>query len=573
MLADLKLKAFRDLVKDATKDELIWMNGFISALAADFIALPAAEANGKATTPSILAGSTIVYGTETGNSKKVAVDFSNRLKKQGVLTKIKSLDQYKLADLAKESCLLVVISTQGDGEPPAAAKKFYDHVLQSEVSLSNLKYGVLALGDTSYPLFCQAGEDLDIRFNKLGAQRLIDIKKCDVDFEEDAQAWINELIAKATSSSAAVANTVKIDVKPVPAKSGKKIYDGVVSATLNLNDTGSAKETYHIEITAEEELVYEPGDSIGFVAENNAATVAKVVELLGLSADDNVTYKEQPYKAIELLTKKVNIQYMPERVVQQYARLIGKEIPSVKMDLVDLLRIYPADKGVNAQQVISILETIAPRLYSIASSAAAHGANEVHITVCRSTFKVDSNTRYGLCSDYLSLLEEGQQVKFYVQKNNAFRLPAPEADVIMIGPGTGVAPFRSFLFEREAQGAAGRNWLFFGDQHFVSDFLYQTELQTFMETGVLTRLNTAFSRDQKHKVYVQHKMQQQASELFSWLENGANVYICGAKDPMSADVEEALVDIIATQKDINKTEANTYLHNMKEAGRYHKDVY
>lgn len=572
MLADSKLKIFRDLVKDASKDELIWMNGFISALAGDFAAAPAAEANGKAATTSILTGSTIVYGTETGNSKKVAVDFSNRLKKQGIQTKIKSLDQYKTADLAKESCLLVVISTQGDGEPPAAAKKFYDYVLQTEVPLKNLKYGVLALGDTSYPLFCQAGEDIDNKLVKLGAQRLIDIKKCDVDFEGDADTWINDLIAKATSVSAPTING-KAEVKAAPAKSGKKIYDGIIATTVNLNDSGSAKETYHIEITTEDEIAYEPGDSIGFVAENNPSTVAKILELLQIDGTHALQYKEQPYAAHELLTKKVNIQYLPERVVQKYAKLIAREIPSVKMDLVDLLRIYPAEKNVVVQEVIDILENIAPRLYSISSSVAAHGANEVHITVARSMFTLDNTTRYGLCSDYLSLLKEGDKVQFYVQKNNAFRLPAPEQDVIMIGPGTGVAPFRSFLFEREAQGAAGRNWLFFGDQHFVSDFLYQTELQTFLETGVLSKLNTAFSRDQKQKVYVQHKMQQQGNELFSWLENGANVYICGAKEPMSIDVEDALVNIIATQKDIDKTEATAYLHNMKEAGRYHKDVY
>lgn len=572
MLADIKLKAFRDLVKDATKDELIWMNGFISALAGGLAAVPETEAGSKATTTSILTGSTIVYGTETGNSKKLAMDFSNRLKKQGVLAKVKSLDQYKPADLAKESCLLVVISTQGDGEPPAAAKKFYDYILQNELSLSSLKYSVLALGDTSYPLFCQAGEEVDTRLNKLGAQRIIDLKKCDVDYEDDAQAWLNDIIAKATTTTAA-APAAKTEVKAPAPKGGKKIYDGVISASFNLNDIGSAKETYHIEITTEEEVVYEPGDSIGFVAQNNPDTVAKILELLQVDSTHVLQYKEQAYPAQELLTRKVNIQYLPERVVQKYARLIAKEIPSVKMDLLDLLRIYPAEKNVVVQEVIDILEHIAPRLYSISSSITAHGPNEVHITVARSMFKVDNNTRFGLCSDYLSLLNEGDKVQFYVQKNNSFRLPAADQDLIMIGPGTGVAPFRSFLFEREAQGAEGRNWLFFGDQHFVSDFLYQTELQTFLETGVLTRLNTAFSRDQQHKVYVQHKMQQQSIELFNWLENGASVYICGAKDPMSTDVEEALVNIIATQKDINKTEAGNYLHSLKEAGRYHKDVY
>jgi sulfite reductase (NADPH) flavoprotein alpha-component len=301
--------------------------------------------------------------------------------------------------------------------------------------------------------------------------------------------------------------------------------------------------------------------------------VAKILELLGLGHDEMLQYKEQPYTAADLFTKKINIQYLPERVVQQYAKLVGKEIPSIRMDLADLLRIYPADNGLNTQQFLHILESVTPRLYSVSSSPAAHGLNEVHITVSRSKFNVDGHTRYGLCSDYLSLLEVGQKVQFYVQKNSAFKLPSAETDTIMIGPGTGIAPFRSFLFEREAQNASGRNWLFFGDQHFVSDFLYQTELQSFLETGVLTKLNTAFSRDQQQKVYVQHRMMQQSVDLFHWLENGANIYICGAKDPMSADVEDALISIIATEKDINKIEAKAYLQNLKEAGRYHKDVY
>jgi sulfite reductase (NADPH) flavoprotein alpha-component len=419
-------------------------------------------------------------------------------------------------------------------------------------------------------LFCQAGEDVDVRLHKLGAQRIIPLKKCDTDFEDDAKLWIDELLLSATAQPAADAEPV---VAAKPSRPGKKIYDGIVTTSINLNDCGSAKETYHIEIASEDEIVYEPGDSIGIIALNNSAAVAKILTLLELGNDELLHYKDQPYTAIDLFTKKINIQYLPERVVQQYAKLAGKEIPSIRMDLADLLRIYPADKGLGIQQFISILEPVAPRLYSISSSPAAHGSNEVHITVCRSNFKVDNQTRYGLCSDYLSLLQEGEKLQFYVQKNIAFRLPAPDADVIMIGPGTGVAPFRSFLFEREAQGAEGRNWLFFGDQHFVSDFLYQTELQSFMETGVLTRLNTAFSRDQQQKVYVQHRMKQQSSELFNWLERGASIYICGAKEPMSVDVEESLVNIIATEKDINKAEAKSYLQQLKEGGRYHKDVY
>ncbi len=575
MLAEPKIKSLKDLVEGATRDELIWISGYIAALTGQ----PIPEKLSKElapSSPSALSGSTIVYGTETGNSKKVAVDFSNRLKKQGIQSKIKSLDQYRLTDLSKESCLLVVISTQGDGEPPEAAKKFYDHIQQNQLSLNHLKYGVLALGDSAYPLFCKTGEDVDNRLNQLGAQRIIPIKKCDVDFESDANAWINDLINTAIASGAdAVAPTVtaKPTAEPKPAKPGRKIYEGTVVKSINLNDKGSNKETYHVEITTEEPISYEAGDAIGVVAKNNQTVVNKILELLQLSGEEILQYKDGSYKARDLFTNKLSIQYLPTRVIQVYAKMVDKEIPSIRMDLADLLRIYPADKTLDVQQLVSIIGTIIPRLYSISSSPLAHGENEVHLTVSRNTFNVDGHLRHGLCSDYLSTLKEGTTLQIYVQKNNAFKLPAADKDVIMIGPGTGVAPFRSFLFERDAQAATGRNWFFFGEQHFVSDFLYQTEMQSFLETGVLTKLNTAFSRDQEHKVYVQHRMQQHAAELFEWIENGASIFISGTKEPMSVDVEKTLISIIAQHKNIDEQKAVEYLGSLKESGRYHKDVY
>ena len=571
MLAELKLQSFRELVKSASRDELIWMNGYLSALI-NPDAATAAETTTAATAPA-LESCTVVYGTETGNSKKVATDFSARLKKQGVPVKLKSLDQYRINDITKESCLLVVISTQGDGEPPAAAKKFYDFLHENTPSLSNLKYSVLALGDTSYPQFCKVGEDVDVRLNELGAERIIPLKKCDTDFEDDAQQWINDLINAALSKTT---GTPAAAVKTKPAKTGKKVYDGTVITSVNLNDRGSAKETYHLEIASEEVVEYEPGDSIGIIAYNKPSAVNKIIELLQTKPDEQYLFREQTSSLQELLTNKINIQYLPERVVQNYAKLVGKEIPSIRMDLVDLLRIYPCencDTTIDTQRLVSVLEPIAPRLYSISSSPAAHGDGEVHVTVSRSRFNVDGHERFGLCSDYLSSLKEGDTIKFYVQKNNAFRLPAAEADMIMIGPGTGIAPFRSFLMERDAQGASGKNWLFFGEQHFVSDFLYQTDLQALFETGVLTKLNTAFSRDQQEKIYVQHRLTQKADELYEWIQSGAHIYICGTKDPMSVDVEYALIDIISEKGNISRVAAAEYLHDMHENGRYHKDVY
>ena len=559
---------FRELITGISKDELIWINGYVSALM---------EGNGHATealhttaSQSALAACTVVYGTESGNSKKVAVDMTSKLKKQGIQVKTKSLDQYKVTDLQKENCLFVVMSTQGDGEPPAAAKKFYDYILQNDVKLDKLKYGVLALGDSSYPLFCKAGEDVDERLEKLGAERIIPMRKCDTDFEPEAHAWIDELINSTLRSAPAAQPAI---VKAQPASTGKKIHQGKIVTSINLNDINSNKETYHIEIATEEPIVYEPGDSIGIIAKNSDAAVMKILELMDASPEQAVKFRNNNDNLYDLFKNKINIQYLPERIIQKYAALAQKEIPAIRMDLIDLLRIYPYDQSISVQQLVDILDPVAPRLYSISSSPAAHGENEVHITVGRSTFEVDSQKRFGLCSDYLSCMNEDDILEVYVQRNSSFKLPHADTDVILIGPGTGIAPFRSFLFERDATGAQGRNWLFFGDQHFTSDFLYQTELLTFFETGLLTRFNTAFSRDQKEKIYVQHRMLQQATELYDWIINGASIYVCGAKYPMSTDVENTLIQIIQTKGGMTEEQAAHYLNELSEHGKYHKDVY
>ena len=269
---------------------------------------------------------------------------------------------------------------------------------------------------------------------------------------------------------------------------------------------------------------------------------------------------------------KAQIYYLPERIVKKYSEIVAQEIPETRIDFLDLLKIYPTPNKEALTKAIEILDPITPRLYSIASSLEAV-SDEVHITVAVDKFKVNEEEKQGHCSKFLSSLQEDNHIDFYVHSNKLFRLPAENEDVIMIGPGTGIAPFRAFLQERDAQGASGKNWLFFGDQHFTTDFLYQTEIQAYLETGVLTRFNGAFSRDQDFKIYVQHKMLQHANELFDWLENGAHIYICGAKDPMSTDVHNALITIISHQKNIDESQAENYLNDLKDAGRYHVDVY
>jgi len=567
MLTSPKLKIIQELIAGATREELIWMNGYLAGIVAQTndSAVVSAPAPGKPAVNKI----TIAYGTETGNAKKLAADFAAKAKKSGINPKLVSLDQYRLTDLSKETYFFTVISTQGDGEPPAAAKKFYDHIHQNGQKLDQLKYSVLALGDTAYPLFCKTGEDVDLQLQKMGGERIIPLQKCDTDYESDAGQWFESVLHKLNEGS-----SPSITPSPIaqPRKHvAKKVYAGTVYSNINLNDAGSGKRTHHLEITAEE-LDYQPGDSIGIVPENPLSTVETIVSLTGIDPTRTLSYRNETVTLFDLLKKKLNIVYLPERVVKKYAAIVQQEIPETKIGLLDLLKIYPVKDATQFMDVIALLEPTAPRLYSISSSPEAHNG-EVHITVAKDSFFVNGETKHGLCSDLLTQLLPEQTLEFYVHRNARFKLPAPDKDIIMIGPGTGIAPFRSFLAERDATGASGRNWLFFGDRNFTTDFLYQTEIQNWLQTGVLTKVNTAFSRDQQQKLYVQHKMVRHAGQFFEWLEAGAYVYVCGAKDPMSVDVENTILDIIRAEGKKNEAQALGYLDELKEAGRYVLDVY
>jgi len=563
MLAENKLKILQDLISQATNEELIWMNGYLNGI------VSSKETKETTVSKNGVNKITIAYGTETGNSKRLATEFAAKAKKQGIHAKVQSLDQYRLNDLTKEEYFLAVISTHGDGEPPAAAKKFYDHVHNNGFKLEKLKYSVLALGDTSYPLFCKAGEDVDQQLNKLGGQRFFPIQKCDIDYETEASEWFEE-ICKALNDNPGVPALTEPSIT-TKKSSGKKIYKGNLLAHINLNDRGSNKETYHIEIEAED-VSYQPGDSIGIIPENNKAVVEEIIAITGIDDTTNVHYKDELYSVYDLLQKKLNITYLPERVIRQYAAIVEKVFVIERCNLLDLLKKYPVKDADQFTEIIKILELTAPRLYSIASSPEAH-PGEIHITVAKNSFKVNNTIEYGLASQFLSHFNTSNELQFYIHPNNRFRLPDTDKNIIMIGPGTGIAPFRSFIAERDATGASGKNWLFFGEQHFITDFLYQSEIQNWFETGSLTKVSTAFSRDQHEKIYVQHKMMQHGNEFFEWLETGAYVYLCGTKDPMSIDVEQTLLDIIEKYGERSKGDAVKYLDSLKEDGRYVTDVY
>ena len=569
MLTTPKMTLMQELIAGSSREELIWLSGYLAGVVAQASPSPQPQPAAAPPVAAALPKITIAYGTETGNSKKLATDFAARAKKKGIQAKLVGLEQYRLGDLAKEEYLFTVISTQGDGEPPAAAKKFYDHIHQNSIRLDKLKYSVLALGDTSYPLFCKAGEDVDLQLNKIGGQRILPLRKCDVDYEVEANAWIDSVFQQLNSP--ATASPAPVTTVAAPRPTGKKTWVGTVLTNINLNDRGSSKQTHHLEIAAED-VDYQPGDSIGIIPANPAVLVDSIIALTGADAVRTLTHRSEEYALRELLHRKLNIVYLPERVVRKYAGIVKQEIPETKIGLLDLLKIYPVRDISQFHAVIGILEPIAPRLYSISSSPEAH-PGEIHLTVARDSFSVNGETKHGLCSDSLSLLKPGDPVEFYLHRNTQFRLPAEDSHLIMIGPGTGIAPYRAILAERDSRGAAGKNWLFFGDQHFTTDFLYQTEIQDWVKTGVLTHIDTAFSRDQAEKVYVQHKMQKRATEFYHWLEDGAHIYICGAKEPMSIDVENTLLSIIRQEGHKSPAQAEAYLDELKESGRFLKDVY
>ena len=512
---------------------------------------------------------TVTYGTETGNSKSIATEFAIKARKKGIIVKLVSLDQYRLNDLEKEEYFFTVVSTHGDGEPPSAAKKFYDHIHNNGFRLDKLKYSVFALGDTSYPLFCKTGEDIDEQLSKLNGQRLLPLNKSDIEFDKEAHEWtenILHLLSTSSGSTVAVSKPNQVPTKSIT----RATYIGELLSIIHLNDVGSHKKTYHLELKADD-TGYEPGDSIGIVPQNPVGLVNQVAQFSNIAHDTEITYRNERNTFYNLLQSKINIGYLTQATVQKYAGLVRVNILPGKYELIDLLNRYPIPAS-RFEDLIGILNPIPPRLYTVASSPIAHDG-EVHLTVEVDEFLIDGVLKSGVCSRYLADKKEGDTIKFFIQKNKRFRLPADDVPIIMIGPGTGIAAFRSFLYEREARSAEGKNWLFFGEQNFTTDFLYQTEIQNWQSAGLLTRVNVAFSHDQEERIYVHNKMTEHGQELYNWLEQGAYLFVCGQKDPMSILVEQTLINIIIDYGNKTEKEAGEYLEQLKTAGRYSVDVY
>lgn len=558
MLSELNKKTFFKLIQESSQEEIIWMCGYMSGFL--FQKKDSKELKKKEEKKI-----TLVYGTETGNAKNLAFDIHQKAEKEKLQIKLISLDQYCLKNLEKEDYFFIIMSTHGEGEPPSSAKDFFDFIHQNKnLFLKKMKYSVLALGDKSYTYFCKAGEDVDKRLHDIGAMRIVPLHKCDIDYESQADKWffqIKNFLKKKKYEN----NTENTNQRICG-----KIFNNII---LNDQERGSDKEIHHIEICVRNRIKYLPGDSIGIFPENPYREVNNIIKYIKENKKKEFEkYKcEEKNKIFDLLKKNLNILDLSENFLKKYSFLSEKINIDLnhKWKLIDLLIEFPMKNKYSLKDLIKIMEPIKPRLYSISSSPTAHD-NEIHITVSRHRFQFSGKIIYGHCSDFLSKLKIGDELSFFIYKNHRFKLPNSNKDIILIGPGTGIAPFRSFLYEREATKATGKNWLFFGYQHFDTDFLYQTEIQKWKIKGIIHHVSLSFSRDQEKKIYVQDKIWENRIEFFDWIKNGAYVYVCGNKVPMSIDVEKMICRVIEI---IGKCDSELFIKKMKKEGRYLKDVY
>lgn len=586
-LSPEQIQKVGELTGTLRPDQMMWLSGYLAGVAGGVVA-PTAGATPEG--PKL----TILFGSQTGNGEKLAEALHAKAVEKGYGAVLKNMAEYKKNELKKEENLLLILSTHGEGDPPDTALELHEFIFSKRApDLSHLRFSVLALGDTSYEHYCKTGRDFDEQLQKLGANALFPRQDCDVDYEEAAASWmdgaLNAFAAVLDVAPVAVGTTARTAFAPAPSVYDKKNpFMAPILERVNLNGRGAEKSTLHVELSLEGSgLIYRPGDALGVLPNNRPDLVFALIELLGESPETSVRMGDDEVNLREALTRHFEITTLTRPVVQKYAVLSeAKDLQSLLADgrnadlqawmagrdLIDMLKAYPV-KGLTAQALIDILRKLPPRLYSIASSLEAH-PDEAHLTVSVVRYEQYGRERFGVCSNYLADVDEDAQVPVYVHENRNFKLPDdPQAPIIMIGPGTGVAPFRAFVEEREATGASGPNWLFFGDQHFTTDFLYQTEWQKFHKDGILTRLSVAFSRDQKHKIYVQHRMQEAAQELFRWIAEGAYVYVCGDANRMAPDVHAALIDIIAQQGGKSNEDAEAMVKQMIKEKRYQRDTY
>lgn len=594
-LNDEQVRQLESLASTLSPSQAMWVRGYLAGLhAAEGNAIPATSATAAPTRSTPL---TILYGSQTGNAESVARLLQDAVRGQGIEPALIDMLDYKPRNLKKEESVLIVVSTQGEGEPPDGAQEFYGFLHGNKApNLSGLRFSVLALGDSSYEYFCKTGKDIDRRLTELGAHRVHPRADCDVDYDESATEWINSVTMKFTSEHSGEHPTVTplSTSSPLPVARTNEVPSRKhpcrvqVLANTILNGRGSEREIHHIELATEGSgLIWEPGDSIGVIPQNSPELVDEVIDALALKRDEIVDGTNGDVSLRDALIHHFEITALTPPLIEKYAELTGSQRLGVLFasdgrtalaeymrgrQLIDLIKEFPV-RGVSGREFVRLLRRLPPRQYSVASSYAAN-PDEVHLTVAAVRYSSCGRERQGVASVYLSdRASEGSLVSVYVDRNSNFRLPGDDVSVIMIGPGTGVAPFRAFMEEREERGARGRNWLFFGAQHFLTDFYYQIDWLRWRENRVLTKLDVAFSRDQSEKVYVQDRIREQAREVYAWLEDGAHIYVCGDAARMAPDVHAALSDIVSSQGSMSADATADYLVRLQKEKRYHRDVY
>ncbi len=573
-------------------EQRVWLGGFLAGLQsrAAITENAGALASQAAATPSLTLD--ILYGTQTGNAETVAMDAAEMARVNGFAPTVHSMDDVSMEQLAAMERVIVAVSTYGEGEMPDNAQLFWDELSSTSAPrLENMKFAVLALGDTGYDEFCQAGKLIDMRFEQLGAKRLASRIDCDVDYEDAANGWLTETLPLANDDSAGGITAPAPAAKAAGAEkskwSRKNPYGSKVVENRLLSGKKSAKEIRHFSFDlGDSGLSYEAGDALGVMPVNDPALVTALLERLGEHPEAAVAGHDKPLG--ELLSKQFEIARPSKEIIAAVAEQSGddelrhvysngdKEALEAFLwgrDTLDLLNLNPK-LSLSATELLGLLKPLQHRAYSISSSPKAHD-NEVHLTVAAVRWKREGREHKGVCSTFLSdMIAEGDTAGIFVSPNKSFCVPSDaDAPMIMVGPGTGIAPFRAFLEERQATGAKGKNWLFFGDQHRDCDFIYEDEIAIFSKASVLNRLDLAFSRDQSEKIYVQSRMRENGKELFSWLEEGGHFYVCGDATRMAKDVEQALLDVIAAQGGLSEDGALEYLTRLKREKRYLRDVY
>lgn len=594
------------LLPTLSETQQIWLSGYLSARLS--ARAPLVASSNLQSSPSVTAISqpvvstqevTVLFGSQTGNSQRLAKVLSSKLEERGLQVTLSSMSNFKTNTIKKVKNLLIVVSTHGEGDPPDNALPFYEFIYSKRApKLDELNYSVLSLGDSSYEFFCKTGKDFDQRLEELGSTRLSPRIDCDLDYDEPAGEWMESVLASLSGSPAVSTQATDINmavenslISGQPTYSRTSPFEAEVLENINLNGRGSSRETRHLEISLEgSNLQYEPGDSLGVYPENNPLLVDTLIEAMAWQSEEPVQVNKQgDVRSLrEALLNNFEITVLTKSLVEQAAKLApnsgleglleaGHEqvlrTYIQERDLLDLVQDYSL-KGITAAEFVSILRKMPARLYSIASSSKAN-PDEVHLTVRTVRYEAHGRKRFGVASvQFAERLQAGDKLPIYIHQNPNFNLPAnPDTPLIMIGPGTGVAPFRAFLQEREETGAEGKNWLFYGDQHLVTDFLYQLDWRQWLTDGLLTRLDVAFSRDTDKKVYVQNRMLERSKELFQWLKDGANVYVCGDEKHMAHDVHATLLTILEREGGMSSDEAAAYLVNMQQHNRYQRDVY